>query len=145
MASATGTAIVLSACRLAALVIALAGCSGGISVGRDETAVDPNLYPTNYKTDVIEYLKRDQSQMEGIRDAYISEPALNQIGGSQSRYSVCLRFVDGQGSRREKLVLFFSGQINQYVDATSQQCGTAAYQPFAELVALLNTMRGKKR
>jgi len=57
--------------------------------------------------------------MENVRAAYISTPALTQFSGSQSRYFVCLR-TDGQGFRKEKMVVFFSGQINQYADATSQ-------------------------
>jgi hypothetical protein len=45
---------------------------------------------------------------------------------------------------KEKMVAFFSGQINQYVDATSQQCGAAAYQPFPELPALVSQLGGEE-
>jgi hypothetical protein len=129
---------------LVAFIIVLAGCSAGSGVGREEKAVDPNAYPANYKTDVIAYLQLNQSQMENIRDAYISTPALNELGGSQNRYFVCLRVLDGKGLPRDIMVIFFSGQINQYVDATGKQCGAAAYQPFTELVALVNVMGGRK-
>jgi hypothetical protein len=124
------------------LIVALAGCSAGSGVGPDERAVDPNVYPANYKTDLLAYLNLHQSEMENAREASISAPTLTQLGGSTSRYFVCLRF-DGPGARTEKLVTFFAGQINQYVDATSQ-CAAAAYQPFAELSAVLRQMRGQK-
>jgi hypothetical protein len=127
---------------LLALIVALAGCSAGINVPPEDKAVDPNVYPVNYKTDLLSYLNLHQSEMENAREASISTPALAQLGGSTSRYFVCLR-LDGQGSRTEKLVTFFAGQINQYVDATSQ-CATVAYQPFAELTATLRQMRGQK-
>jgi hypothetical protein len=133
-----GTPIVLSVCRLAALFTALAGCSAV----EEKNIVDPNVYPTTYKADLLAYLQNRGSEMENVREAYISTPALTQFGGSQ-RYVVCLR-TDGEGGRREKMVVFFSGQINQYVDATSQQCGAAAYQPLPELAALVRQLRGKK-
>jgi hypothetical protein len=138
MAPNIGTPIVSLVCRLAALLVALAGCSAG---GRPE--VDPNAYPTTYKEDVFVYLQNHASEMENVREAYLSTPALTQFGGSQSRYFVCLR-TEGQGWRKEKMVVFFSGQINQYVDASSQQCGVAAYQPFPEVTALVSGLGRKK-
>jgi hypothetical protein len=130
----------LSTCRSALLALALAGCAGG--GGLDEKAADPNVYPTGYRAAVLAYLQLNPSEMENVNDALISAPALAPIAGSQ-RYLACLRLV-GRDSRQDKAVVFFSGQINQFVDASSQQCGAAAYQPFTELVSELRTMRGKK-
>jgi hypothetical protein len=83
------------------------------------------------------------SEMENIRDAYISAPTLSQFGKVQ-RYSVCVRIVDGKNLSTEKIMIFFSGQMTQYVNATSEQCGNAQYQPFTELTTMLSQMRGKK-
>jgi hypothetical protein len=120
--------------------VALAGCS--INVAPEPPAVDPNGYPVNYKTDLLSYLNLHQSEMENAREASISTPALTQLGGSATRYAVCLR-LDGTGPRTEKFVTFFGGQINQFVDAAGQ-CAAAAYQPFTELTAMLRQMRGAK-
>jgi len=121
-----------SACALVAVV--LAGCSelGG---RRKEAAFEPNVLPTDYRDQLLTFLKTYLSSAAGIiRDAYISEPALKPFG-SETRYVVCVRYNDGEGNR-EKMAVYFSGSINQFIDQTAGQCGGAAYQPFPELQAL---------
>jgi hypothetical protein len=131
------------ACCLALLVAALAACSG-LGLGKQDEKVDPNVYPANYKADLVAYLLTHAADenIQNLRDAYVSTPALKQFG-TESRYSVCLR-ADGKDLRMEKMVVFFAGQINQYVDATREQCGAAAYQPFPELGAAFSRIGGKK-
>jgi hypothetical protein len=46
--------------------------------------------------------------------------------------------------RKDKTVIFFSGRINQFIDAEGEQCGAAPYQPFPELVAEISQLKGKK-
>jgi hypothetical protein len=55
---------------LLASSVALAGCS--INVATEPPAVDPNVYPVNYKTDLLSYLNLHQSEMENAREASIS-------------------------------------------------------------------------
>jgi hypothetical protein len=45
--------------------------------------------------------------------------------------------LNGRNQHKEKLVIYFGANINQFVDATPGQCADAAYQPFKELAALL--------
>jgi len=125
----------LAAVLLAALVVT--ACSD-FKLGQQEQKTDPNLFPANYKTDLVAYIRANQVDLLNARNFYVSSPALKQFDLS-SRYFVCLR-ADGQDWRKEKFVVFFSGVINQFVDATSEQCGAAAYQPFPELLAVV----GKK-
>ena len=139
MALATRRARGSLACQLAALLAALAGCS---QFGKQEQKPDPNAYPTNYKTDLLAYLLKNPDELVNVSAAYISTPALKQFG-SESRYFVCLR-LDGQDRRKEKIAIFFSELVNQFVDATSEQCGTVAYQPFPELLAAFSLPSGKK-
>jgi hypothetical protein len=63
--------------------------------------------------------------------------------GTQSRYFACLR-VNGPDWRKEKMLVFYSGGINQFIDAEGDQCGAAAYQPFPELVTQISELKGKK-
>ena len=63
--------------------------------------------------------------------------------GTDNRYFVCLR-AEGEDWRKDKLVVFYAGQVNQLVDATTEQCGAAAYESFAELLPELNKPREKK-
>ena len=77
MALNIGTPIVLSVCRLAALLIALAGCSAG---GRPkEKNIDPNAYPTTYEADLLAYLQNHGSEMENAREAYIFDTRADSV------------------------------------------------------------------
>ncbi len=42
------------------------------------------------------------------------------------------------------MVIFFSGRINQFVDAESNQCNAVQYQPFPEFLAQLRELKQKK-
>ena len=126
-------------CHLAAFFLAFAGCS---QFGKPEEKLEPNVYPANYKKDLLAYLREKSDVPVNASATYISTPALKQFG-SDSRYFVCLR-IDGQNVRKEKFVVFYAGLINQFVDATSEECGTAAYQSFPEALAAFSLPSGKK-
>ena len=144
MARRIGLPLIVSACRVAALALALAGCSGLPGFGRSqEPPVDPNAYPANYKTDLLDYLQNHASEVDGVRNASLSAPALTQLAGTESRYTACLR-TEGAVARKDKMIVYYGGLITQYVDATGAQCATAAYQPFPELVAVVANMRKQK-
>jgi hypothetical protein len=130
------------ACISILLVAAVAGCSDFSLWGKPDKPIDPNVYPENYKKDVLTYLKAHPAEMLNVREASISAPALRQFG-SESRFFACLR-VSGPDWRKDKTVIFYSGGINQFIDAEGDQCGAAPYQPFPELVAQITQMKGKK-
>ena len=129
------------ACVSILLVAAAAGCSDFSLWGKPDKPVDPNVYPENYKKDVLAYVKTHPAELLNAREASISTPALKQFG-TQSRYFACLR-VNGPDWRKEKMLVFYSGGINQLIDA-GDQCGAAAYQPFPELVTEISELKGKK-
>ena len=139
MARETSKAVL--ACVLMLLLAAVAGCSDFEFWGKSEKAVDPNAYPENYKKDVLTYVKTHPGELLNAREASISTPALKQFG-TQSRYFACLR-INGPDWRKEKMLVFYSGGINQLIDA-GDQCGAAAYQPFPELVTEISELKGKK-
>ena len=122
-----------------ALGAALAGCS---SWQAEPPRPDPNLFPNNYKSELIFYLIANPRGFENTRESYLSAPVLKPFG-NDSRYVACLRVI-GPDWRREKMVVYFGGEINQFVDATKEMCATAAYQPFPEATAELSKF-GMKR
>jgi hypothetical protein len=124
---------------LAAMAGALAACSG---IGPQPPAENPNLVPDNYKALLLTRLQTDPYGLVGGREAFVSAPALKAFG-TESRYVVCLRVV-APDMRKEKLVVFFAGEINQFVDATGGDCAAATYQPFPEMSAALARFGGKK-
>jgi hypothetical protein len=141
MARETSKAVL--ACILTLLLAAVAGCSDFEFWGKPEKkAVDPNAYPEDYKKDVLAYVKTHPAELQNAREASISTPALKQFG-TQSRYFACLR-VNGPDWRKEKMLVFYSGGINQFTDAQGDQCAAAAYQPFPELVTEISELKGKK-
>ncbi len=121
-----------------ALGVALAACSS------DNTKEpDPNIFPANYKQEILDAIPGVLAEAGSIRDAYISDPALVQ-GGRDRRYAVCVRFSARNESRQyaggnDRIGYFFAGRLNQFIEADTGQCATAAYKPFPEMVCYPKT------
>jgi hypothetical protein len=132
------TGIILS---LAAM--ALAGCSAGNSIfggpkqGKPVPTVDANLYPPNYRAQIVIMMRKLLSNRADYQNAMIAPPALKPVPDSPNlHYVVCLQFND-RTEHRDKVVIYLGGEPQQYVDATPQECDGAPYGPFPELLAAL--------
>jgi hypothetical protein len=129
---------------LAALVgMVLAGCAsyereygsgpetkGGASV---------NVFPDNYRAEILAYQRSFLNDPTGIRSAAISQPALKNVGVGD-RYIVCVRFnakgpAGGYTGVRDHLAIFLAGKLDQ-MGVTREQCNGATYAPFPELERL---------
>jgi hypothetical protein len=134
-----------------ALAVVLAGCGSGRLHEEREARI--NIYPDNYKTDLLAALHTYVSDPANIRDAYVSDPAIRPIG-ALNRYSACVRFnarnSDGRytGSK-DVLAVFVAGRFDQFVDpstgpanpssqanAIKELCSQAGYKRFPELEAM---------
>jgi len=124
----------------ASVALALAGCSS-FGSGPAEKQIDPNIFPADYKSGLTAFLQNNPFGLVGTRDASLSPPELKPFG-NENRYVACLR-VAGPDWRKEKMIIYYGGAINQFVDAT-ELCNSAAYQPYPELPALFATLRSKK-
>jgi hypothetical protein len=118
---------------LLAIAIALAACTSSSK----EPEPAPNIFPNNYKQEIIETLTRLFDDPTNVRDAYITEPVLRPAG-KEERYTVCIRsnsrnVMREYGGAKDRIAYFFSGHLNQLIDATKEQCGNAPYSPFPEL------------
>ena len=69
---------------------ALAACSsfGGSSKVAE---VDPNLFPTDYKQEILNTMTQTLQDPTNVRDAYLSDPVLAPVGKDQ-RYTACVRY-----------------------------------------------------
>jgi hypothetical protein len=105
-----------------------------------------NVYPTNYKSDILGAMHAYLNNPTGIRDAAISEPAIKTIGGT-ARYVVCLELnAKKNGSNdyagmRVIVAAFFTGRFDQFVETTKDVntkdiCAGVTYVPFPELQKL---------
>jgi hypothetical protein len=119
----------------------LAGCAA-----QEEKKVEENIYPQGYRTEILEYLHKELPDPSGIRDAFVSEPTLTNVGGTQ-RYVACLRFdpkerpnkpgeLPKYSGIREMAIYYYAGKMTQMVKAPPELCAKAAYQPFPELTKL---------
>jgi hypothetical protein len=101
---------------------------------------NPNIYPTDFRREILLTLPRALEDQTNVRDALISDPALTPVGKEQ-RYTVCVRYNARNANHqymgsKDRIGYFFSGHLNQLVEATKEQCGNAAYKPFPELEKL---------
>jgi len=127
------------------LVAGLAACSGS-SKKSDEP--DPNLFPANYKAQLMIELQRDLDDPTNIRDAFITEPFLTQ-GSREQRYAVCVRSNSRNLNHeytgiKDRIGFFYGGHLNQLIEATPEQCGKAAYKPWPELQNICFSDKGCK-
>ncbi len=128
------TAVQFRAAAAAALLaLALAGCSGFGGPKKDAAPIDPNAYPAKYRSQIATFLRQSLTSRADFRGALISQPTLMPITDSQ-RYMVCVQF-HGNGQVKTKVAIYFAGEIQQFIDATPEQCGAVAYSPFTELAA----------
>ncbi|HEY4981795.1 MAG TPA: hypothetical protein VII24_07610 [Pseudolabrys sp.] len=116
--------------------LALAACASGSK----EPEPPPNVFPPDYKQEIIDTLTRVLDDPTNVREGYISEPVLRPAG-KEERYTVCVRFNSRNVMReysgaKDRIGYFFGGHLNQLIDATKEQCGNAPYKPFPELEKL---------
>lgn len=111
--------------------MAAAACS---TKPKQEVAIDPNAYPSDYRGQIVEFLRQSLTDRADFRGAMISPPALKPIGDSQ-RYMVCVQF-HGRSLIKTRVAIYIQGQMSQFIDATDQ-CNGVPYEPFKDLEAAL--------
>jgi hypothetical protein len=121
------------------LTAAVAGMLAACASSKD-TPVDPNLFPTNYKREILNTLSRTLGDPTNVREAFISDPALGPIDKEQ-RYMVCIRYNARDAGHHyegstDHIAYFYGGYLNQLITASKEQCGNATYKPFPELEKL---------
>jgi hypothetical protein len=124
--------------------LALAACGKTVDdLSQEQRKADwaaANVYPADYRRELIAHLRTYLNDPTGIREAAISEPALKPVGPGD-RYVVCVRF-DPKGSgggyagAKDHLVIYAGGKLDRYVEAAGENCKEAAYAPFPELERL---------
>jgi hypothetical protein len=120
---------------LRAGVVLLLGafCVGCANDKKKVEVVDADTFPQNYKDQIATFLTTVLSDNADFRNSMVSAPVLKPVGQNQ-HYVACV-MLNGRNQHKEKAVIYFNGSINQFVDATPDECGGAAYQPFPELAS----------
>jgi hypothetical protein len=133
----------ISAKRVAALVlpIVLAACAGSddsrsFSLFGDSKDT-PQAVPSNYRTELLAFMKTYLNNPVGVRDAALGEPVMRDVNGKM-RYITCLRYSarESDGSYREpreRAVLFVNGRLDRMIDKGGELCAGVAMPPFPEM------------
>ncbi|HEV2957979.1 MAG TPA: hypothetical protein VGX95_17830 [Xanthobacteraceae bacterium] len=123
------------------IALALAACGKTLDeLSTEQRRVDwaaANVYPGDYRAELIAYLRTYLNDPSGIRDAAISEPALKPVGPGE-RYIVCVRFNPkrsggGYAGAKDHLVIYAGGKLDRYLEAAGESCKDAVYAAFPEL------------
>jgi hypothetical protein len=98
-----------------------------------------NVYPQNYRSEILAYMRNYFNDPRNVRDAAVSDPELKPMGLG-NRYTSCLRYGlrNAGGANppgREHVVIFVGGKLDAVREARDQ-CAGAAYTPFPELERL---------
>ena len=139
-----GTSAKITAARIAAILllpVALAACAGGDEVKSitytDDRGVSNQPFPTNYKNEILSFMRTYLNNPVGVRNAVMAEPIQRVVGG-RLRYLSCLRFSprnsDGNYAEpRERAILYVDGRLDRIIENASEPCAGAVYAPFPDL------------
>jgi len=130
----------LLAALASALALAVALVLAACSSDKKEPEENPNVFPADYKSEILTTMTTMLDDPTNVRNAYISDPMLRAVVKDE-RYTVCVRSDSRNISRqysgsKDRIAIFYAGHLNQLIDATKEQCGNAAYKPFPELEQL---------
>ena len=130
-----------------AAVLAVGGCASddvGPSPAELRAEWDAqNVYPQNFKTDLLDFLRTYLNDPSNVRNGGVSQPVLMDVGPGK-RYVVCVRYDarDAQGHYGETKIgaaTYVSGKLDRFIDAKLQvkrMCKDAVFASFPELAKL---------
>jgi hypothetical protein len=103
-----------------------------------------NVFPQNYKADLMAYIRTYLNDPTHIRATAVSQPQLKTMGpDDRKRYVACVRYnarVDGKyAGSKDGAAIYVSGKLDRFLDApleVREFCKDAAYAPFPELETL---------
>lgn len=126
------------------VAVALAGCSnvpslnlGSWTSSKPAENIDPTVFPTNYKNDILQSMPQLIHDLNGFKDTGVTDPVMGDVGTGRVYY-VCIRGnprTSNAGYLGDKVLIayFLGGRINQLVPTDEERCTRAAYKPFPEL------------
>ena len=101
-----------------------------------------NVFPRNYRTDLMAFMRTYLNDPTHVRGAAVSQPQLKPIGPGE-RYVACVRYnarLDGKyvGSK-DGAATYVSGKLDRFLDTpieVREMCKDVTYGPFPELETL---------
>lgn len=143
--------------------LGLAGCTTELGPTQAELRANwdaQNVFPQNYKNDLLAFLRTYLNNPQGVREAAVSPPALKRVGPGE-RYVVCLHYnardtFGKYAGRKEAAAVFVAGKLDRFAElarerpesgeegaasaerprAPRELCKDATFAPFPELETL---------
>jgi hypothetical protein len=127
-------------------VVLVGGCATEVGPSQAELLAQweaQNVFPQNYKTDLMAFLRTYLNDPTQIRGAGVSQPQRKNIGPGE-RYIACVRFDARKGGGqyagpKEGAAIYVSNKLDRFLDSSREVrefCKDAAYEPFPELSKL---------
>jgi hypothetical protein len=124
----------------------LCGCATDIGPSEAELKARweaQNVYPENYKNDLLAFLRTYLNDPEHVRGAQVSLPLRKTVGQGE-RFVVCLRYRErksggGYAPPKDGYASYVSGKLDRFFDAPSDVkgiCNDVPLTPFPELEKL---------
>lgn len=127
------------------LPLVLSACLSGGEESRnisftDDRGYSNQPYPSNYKGEIVAFMRTYLNNPAGVREAMMAEPVQRTIGG-RLRYVTCLRYAvresDGRYREpRERAVVYVDARLDRLLENPGDACAGATYAAFPELEKL---------
>lgn len=125
------------------LGLVLAGCAGDVGPTAAELKARweaQNVYPADYKRDLLAFMRTYLNDPSRIRGASASKPELKSVGQGE-RFVVCVRYRERKdggllGPPRDGAATFVSAKLDRFFDSAVEVktlCKDAAFEPFPEM------------
>jgi hypothetical protein len=127
-------------------VVLVGGCTTAVGPSEAELSAQweqQNVFPQNYKNDLMAFLHTYLNDPTHIHGAAVSQPQRKNVGPGE-RYVACVRYnarkSGGQyAGSKDGAAIFVSGKLDRFFDAPKEVreiCKDAVYEPFPELETL---------
>jgi len=132
-------------CLMVLALLCLGGCASDLGPSQAELEARweaQNVFPQNYKQDLLAFLRTYLNDPTHIRGAGVSQPQRKTVGPGE-RYVACVRYnarkSDGKyGGSDEGAAVYVAGKLDRFLDGKQAHpyCKDVAYGPFPELERL---------
>ena len=125
------------------LGVTLGGCSSDVGPTPAELKARweaENIFPENYKRDLLAFMRTYLNDPTRIRGAAVSQPELKSVGQGE-RFVACVRYTERKdngtyGAPKDGAATFVSARLDRFLDAEREVkalCKDAVLAPFPEM------------
>ena len=136
----------LPVAAVSVLGVLLAGCASDVGPTAAELKARweaENVYPENYKRDLLAFMRTYLNDPTRIRSAAVSRPERKSVGQGE-RFVACVRYTERKdngtyGAPKDGAATFVSARLDRYFDNALEVkalCKDAALEPFPEMEKL---------